>query len=56
MAINLRIKITEKEGHRPLSRSGIRQPSILDFMADMTVMTTRGMNDLWIIRELNKII
>ena len=56
MAINLIIKIPEKEGRGPVSRSGIRQPSIRAFMDDMTVMTTRGMSAHWIIRKLDKII
>ena len=56
MAINLIIKIAETEGRGPLSRSGIRQPSIRAFMDDMTVMTTRGMSAHWIIRKLDETI
>ena len=44
MAINLIVKIAEKEGRSPVSRSGIRHPSIRALMDDMTVMTTRGMS------------
>ena len=55
MAINLIIKIAEKEDRGPVSRSGIRQPIIRAFM-DMTVMTTRGMSAHWIIRKLDKTI
>ena len=56
MAINLKIKFAEKEGRGPLSRSGIRQPSIRAFMDDMAVMTTRGMSAHWIIRKLDETI
>ena len=54
MAIKLIIKISEKEGQVPVSRSGSRQPSI--FMDNMTVMTTRGMRAHWIIGKLDKTI
>ena len=46
MAINLMIKIAEKEDRGPVSGSGIRQPSIRAFKDDMTVMTTRAMSDI----------
>ena len=56
MAINLIIKIAGKEGRGPVSRSGIRQPSIQAFMDDMAMMTTRRMSAHWIIRKLDKTI
>lgn len=56
LAMNMVVKSAELECRGPLIKSGIRQPSIRAYMAELTITTTSVPGSRWILQGLERLI